>query len=380
MSTQIDRAMDWCNAHNDEYLTLLKELAAIPSPSNHEEKRAEFVLNWLNGIGAKGAYIDDACNVVLPMDNGTDEKYSVFLAHTDVVFPDTDPLPVREENGRLYAPGVGDDTANVVGLLLIIKYIVENGLKPAHPVLFVFNSGEEGLGNLRGSRHICKTFGDRMKQFVSFDAGYTSIIDTAVGSERWKVTCQTIGGHSYGAFGNPNAIVGLAKMINLLDAQPVPQKEGTKTTYNVGMINGGTSVNTIAQYAEMLYEYRSDYKPHLDQMHAQFMDILAQVNNDDTKFAFELLGERPCSEITDIDAENALLAKIEEVIKRFTGKVPPRISGSTDANIPLSMNIPSSVFGMYLGEKAHTREESLDISTLPVGLKTGMTLTLELCF
>ena len=371
--------LPWCASQHRAEVELLKELAAIPAPSNHEELRAEHILAWLKGIGAEDAYIDPALNVVLPFPKDASD-YSVFMAHTDVVFPDTTPLPVCEKDGKLFAPGIGDDTANVAALLTIIRYIFENKLTPVSPVLFVLNSGEEGLGNLKGVRQICKDFEGRIKQLISFDGCYNDIVSGAVGSERWKVTAKTIGGHSYGAFGNPNAIAHMAGLICELYKQPVPKKEGTKTTYNAGMINGGTSVNTIAQEASMLYEYRSDDLASLEQMRAQFFERFDAANCPDADFTRELLGERPCASNLEAPAQKALLNQVSEVIVRLTGREPGRHASSTDANIPMSIGIPATTFGLYIGEKAHTREENLEVASLDTGLKIGMTLILESCF
>ncbi len=371
--------LPWCESQHRAEVDLLKELAAIPAPSNHEELRAEHILAWLKGIGAEDAYVDPALNVVLPYPKGAAD-YSVFMAHTDVVFPDTTPLPVCEKDGKLYAPGIGDDTANVAALLTVIRYIFENKLEPKSPVLFVLNSGEEGLGNLKGVRQICESFRGKIKQLVSFDGCYNDIVNGAVGSERWKVTAKTIGGHSYGAFGNPNAISHMAKLICSLDAQPVPKKDGVRTTYNFGIINGGTSVNTIAQEASMLYEYRSNDIDHLAQMREQFFASFNTANCHDAEFSRELLGERPCASNLEAPAQQALLNQVSEVIRRLTGKEPGRHASSTDANIPMNLGIPATTFGLYIGEKAHTREENLEVASLDLGLKIGMTLILESCF
>lgn len=372
MSIDLNDAKKWCETHYDEQLALLKELAAIPAPSNHEERRAEFIRAWLEKIGARDVSVDAALNVRLPF--GVDDKcrLHVYMAHTDVVFPDTTPLPVEERDGRLYAPGVGDDTTNAVALMMMTKYILEHGLKERSPLLFVWNSGEEGLGNLKGVRQIMADYGKRVVELISFDAGYEEVYDRAVGSERWRVSVSTIGGHSYGAFGNPNAIHHLSKLICELYDQPVPKKEGTKTTFNVGMIEGGTSVNTIAQHVSMLYEYRSDDKASLDKMHEQFMAAVEAAKCEDAKFETELLGERPCSSDVDPAAARALFDRISAAIENVTGKRPTTTSGSTDANIPLSMGVPALTFGLYDGEGAHTREEHIELASLTPGLKIGM--------
>ena len=365
---------DWINNYFDTHVELLKTLAAIPSPSHHEERRAAFIKDWLDQAGAQGAYIDEAKNVILPFAVEGRNDITVYMAHTDVVFPDETPLPVREEGGILYAPGIGDDTANVVGILTAVKYILEHGLQPKEPVLLVLNSCEEGLGNLDGTRRIMKDFAGRIKELISFDGSYQSMIVRAVGSERWKVSCRTVGGHSYSAFGNPNAIHHLAKLINRFYEQPMPDWADQKTTYNVGLISGGTSVNTIAQDAEMLYEYRSDDRTALRFMHDQFFRILEESESADAHFEAELLGERPCNGEIDPEAWERLLSRCGKVITETVGKPVARRSASTDANIPLSVGVPATTFGLYLGGKAHTREEWLNIESLRTGLPIAIRL------
>jgi len=367
--------INWCEQQKDRQLALLKELAAIPAPSHQEDKRVAFIKAWLEEQGAKNLLIDEAKNVILPFGEG---PYSVFMAHTDVVFPDLTPLPVREEEGRLYAPGVGDDTANVVALMLCAQYLLKHPDEVKGSLLLVFNSCEEGLGNLKGVRQICKDYEGQIRQLVSFDGTVNGLVDRAVGSERWKVTAATKGGHSFGNFGNPNAISALAGVICCLYGQPVPKKEGTKTTYNVGTISGGTSVNTIAQNAEMLYEYRSDDRECLERMRQQFTSLLWQLDSKDAHFEKELLGERPCGGEMDRQALNALLDKCSAVVEKYTGKAPARHSSSTDCNIPLSLGLPATCFGLYRGKGAHTREEYVETDSLNLGLKIGLETVLEL--
>ena len=369
---------EFAEAHAAEQLALLKTLAAIPAPSHREERRVEFICNWLLQQGTNDVRVDDALNVILRFPHEDDGPYTVFTAHTDVVFPDTTPLPVREENGILYAPGVGDDTANLVTLMLIAKYLIENDYKPMVPTLFVFNSCEEGLGNLKGIRQICKDW--RVREHITFDGCFDSVVCRAVGSERWKVRVKTVGGHSYASFGNPNAIAALSEMITRLYRQPVPVAADRKTTYNVGGISGGTSVNTIAQNAEMLYEYRSDDLACMEQMRRQFFDVFNDMNCGDTVFEKELIGERPCSAVSDTAALEKLLDRCSRANFAVTGVETVRRPSSTDANIPLSMGIPATSIGLYRGAQAHTREEWLEISSLVPGLKVGMLIVLASCF
>ena len=254
--------LSYLEAHRDRYLDAIRTLARIPAPSNHEELRAQWCKQHLEELGATGVYIDDALNVIFPygVEEGANDLCAI-LGHTDVVFPDTEPLPFHEENGRFYAPGIGDDTTNAVAVMEMAAMAIDLKLKPKTGILFVLNSGEEGLGNLKGVRRLMQDFDGRISRLYAIDGGLKTVVNDAVGSKRWRITVTTEGGHSFGSFGNRNAIHYAAKMIDTFYTLKVP--DIGKTTYNVGTIEGGTSVNTIAQHCEMLYEYRSSKREGL---------------------------------------------------------------------------------------------------------------------
>lgn len=346
---------------------LLFTLCGIPSPSNHEEKRAEYIKQWLENIGAEGVYIDEALNVVFPYQCEGKNELLAIMAHTDTVFPDMEPFTVKVDGNIAACPGIGDDTANVAILLTLIKYVVTNKLNAPKGVLFVLNSGEEGLGNLKGSRQIVKDFGDRISEFVSLDGSYTGICNKSVGSMRYKVELDTEGGHSYGSFGNRNAIQRLAAVIEKLYEVEVPHDGDSKTTYNVGMISGGTSVNTIAQHAEMLYEYRSDSRICLETMGKYFSEIIEEAKKDCLNLKVTVLGERPCMGDVDAQRQEALMQKVKQAIATRYHEEVKTYPGSTDCNIPFSVGIPSVCFGGYIGKGAHTREEHIMLDSMVTG-------------
>ena len=346
---------------------LLFTLCGIPSPSNHEEKRAEYIKQWLENIGAEGVYIDEALNVVFPYQCEGKNELLAIMAHTDTVFPDMEPFTVKVDGNIAACPGIGDDTANVAILLTLIKYVVTNKLNAPKGVLFVLNSGEEGLGNLKGSRQIVKDFGDRISEFVSLDGSYTGICNKSVGSMRYKVELDTEGGHSYGSFGNRNAIQRLAAVIEKLYEVEVPPDGDSKTTYNVGMISGGTSVNTIAQHAEMLYEYRSDSRICLETMGKYFSEIIEEAKKDCLNLKVTVLGERPCMGDVDAQRQEALMQKVKQAIATRYHEEVKTYPGSTDCNIPFSVGIPSVCFGGYIGKGAHTREEHIMLDSMVTG-------------
>lgn len=364
---------EYIESHEEEQYALLKKLAMIPSPSNHEEKRAEFIKQYLEDMGAEGAYIDEALNVVYPYDTDGHYKLHVFMAHTDVVFPDTTELPYDEDGDKMLCPGIGDDTANVVAILMVIRYILQKSLHTKDAgLLFVLNSGEEGLGNLKGSRRICEDYGDRILSVTSFDGTLDGIVSRSVGSRRFKVRVTTEGGHSYMDFGNNNAIHVLSQIINDIYSIDIP-KEG-KTTVNIGKISGGTSVNTIAQDAEMLCEYRSDKLEALEYMQQEFNRIFKSYRGGTISVETELVGERPCEKLPE-SAEKIredMLVSASALIEQYTGSAPKRQSSSTDCNIPLALGIPSVCYGVIHGKHAHTREEYVLRSSLATGLKVAM--------
>lgn len=355
----------------------LNELCLIPAPSHFEHKRAEYCKNWLEKHGASGVYIDESLNVIFPINCNGSNEITVFAAHTDTVFPDREPMPYCDDGEKIFSPGVADDTASVVILLLTAKYFIENAISPPKGIMFVLNSCEEGLGNLKGVRKLFESFNNRIKAFIALDSVLDVVIDCAVGSHRYEVSVFTEGGHSFNKFGNLSAIAVLSNIINEIYNIKVPQKNGTKTTYNVGIIEGGTSVNTIAQSAKMLCEYRSDDKDCLACMKREFERIFDKAA-EMAKVTVNPIGDRPCSDIGASKIEN-LKRTVVPIIEETIGKKVTLTSGSTDCNIPLSQGVAAICIGTDIHEKTHTREEWIDKESIKTGLlitiKTGIALT-----
>ena len=361
------------SAHMEELISLTGELCAIPAPSRHEEQRAAFCLQWLLAHGCEGAYIDGAKNVVWPWQCEGKHSVTCVAAHTDTVFPDTEPFHMEIRDGRAYCPAVGDDTVSVAMLMLVMAHVAEKRLPCPDGMLFTLNACEEGLGNLDGMRRLFADWEGRIGRFITLDGGYDAVCMKAVGSARYRIVVETEGGHSFGSFGNRNAIERLSRLITLLYSVEVPKLPGVKTTYNIGMISGGTSVNTIAQRAEMLYEYRSDAREGLSAMRRKFEEAVSNVRPDCKCLTVELLGERPCSGAVNPGQQKALADRVSSVIEQYTGKKPALTSGSTDCNWPLSLGVPAVCFGGYTGHGAHTREESIELDSLPMGFSIVLT-------
>lgn len=358
-----------------ELLQLICDLCAIPAPSHHEEARAEYCRQWFVQNGGSGAYIDAALNVVCPWNLTPNGPIAVVMAHTDTVFPDMQPMELRKQDGKLYCPGVTDDTANLAVLMICARYIMQHKLPTRCGLLFVANSCEEGLGNLKGSRQVFADFGERIREFITFDGSKLhEVVAEAVGSHRYRVAVQAEGGHSFSSFGKPNAIAQLASLIADLYAVEPPVEGSSKTTYNVGLISGGTSVNTIAPQAEMLWEYRSDSRSCLAQMEAIFNGIVESHRAKGANIQVERIGDRPCTGNVEPAAQAALLARAGEAIRLASGLEMQLRSGSTDANVALAAGVPAICVGVCRGGRCHSREEWLDISSLEAGCRLAMAL------
>lgn len=369
-------AEEYASACSEEALELLRTLGKIPAPSRQEDLRAVFCRDWLLAQGAVDVTIDKAKNVICKIGCEEHEEFIAFAAHTDIVFPDMETLPMREEDGKLYAPGIGDDTSNLVNLLMGAKYLLQNKIKLKYGVLIVCNACEEGLGNLDGTKELFAAYGSKIKAFYSFD-GYTpQCCSTAVGSYRYKISCRTTGGHSYINFGEPNAIEILCHLVEELYKIEAPQE--VKTTYNVGRIEGGTTVNSIAQECSMLYEFRSTSQKCLEIMDEKFNQTVEACRNLGGELTVELLGIRPGNGPLDMDELNAFTRQSADIISNFyTGDIDFD-AYSTDSNVPLSLGIAANTIGTVLGALAHTREEWIEISSLPKGL--GIVLSLMLLY
>lgn len=365
---------EYVNHHTAEAEELLMELGKIPAPSRMEDKRAVFCLNWLTAQGARDVTIDSAKNVVCKIGLEEHDEIAAFMAHTDIVFPDTAPLVMCLEGRRLYAPGIGDDTANLVNLLMAAKYIIQNAPELAMGFLIVANACEEGLGNLDGCKEIMNIYGDRIKAFYSFDGYLSQCTSSAVGSHRYRITVKTAGGHSWVNFGEPNAIEVLCGLVEKLYRIQVPA--GAKTTYNVGCMSGGTTVNTIPQEASMLFEFRSTSQRCLEIMQNELGDIIKN-HTGAFEISTELLGIRPGNGEISREQLDSFTGKSADVIREFyTGELDYD-AYSTDSNIPLSRGIPANTIGTVSGAKAHTREEWVDLDSLPAGMKIVLSLMLQ---
>ena len=358
MDTQIE---NYVQSHGDDFMKLLCQIISLPSPTGHEEAKEHWILQYFREKGIDGAYADAAGNILYPCQIKNGIKVPLYTAHIDTVFQDLQKIPLKIEGHTLAAPSCSDNSASVAGLLFIITMIHDLKLTLPQGILFAFDVGEEGLGNLRGIRQVMADWQDRLSEVVAVDCTFDTFVTTAVGSRRYAVTVTAAGGHSWMHFGNSNAIAAAARIISRLYQLRVPK--APKTTYNVGTIAGGTTINSIAAKAKFTVDLRSENADELDKLDQAFHAIIKAGERESVHIGTTLLGERPCSRL---DA-NPLADRITAIRQRH-GLPTTCIAGSTDANIPMSQGIPSISFGFCRSRGEHTLQESLDIDTFPAGM------------
>ena len=325
------------------------ELVSIPAPSNHEELRAKDMLRRFEELGLEEVHMDEVWNVLGTVKGTLGSPIVMLAGHLDTVFPASVDVTPKIKNGIIYAPGIGDDTRALADILTIIRAIKETGIKPIGDLVFCANVGEEGLGDLRGVKHI---FGkeNNIDAFISIDSPKVeSIVNKAVGSLRYRFTFMARGGHSFGDFGQPSAIHALGISIAKIAQFKVPKIP--KTTYNVGVIEGGTSVNTIAAKASFLLDIRSDSQEELKRLSSLAAEVAQEAVEEENRLRphedkvlvnIEQIGYRP----SGTQPDDCLIVRIALAANKAIGlKAEVRSSSSTDANIPISLGIPAITVG-----------------------------------
>lgn len=340
-------------------------LTEIEAPPFKETKRAKVFAQQIKDIGINKVWIDAEGNV-LGFLKGTEGNRTVVLdAHIDTVFPEGTDVRVRVENDTLYAPGIGDDTRGLAMLLTILETINTAAIKPLDNILFVGSVGEEGLGDLRGVKYLFRKDGPPIDAWIAIDGGTIGRVNNkGLGSYRYKVTYEGPGGHSWGAFGlaNPHHALGEA-ISRFVKAADNYTAKGPKTSYNVGVISGGTSINSIPFESSMQIDIRSIEPSRLDAMEALLKtateDALATQNSikrtgPDLNLRFEKIGNRPSGELPD----NLPLIQRAIAATQVFGVTPRLTRGSTNSNIPISLGIPAVTIGRGgQGGNAHSLDE-----------------------
>jgi len=385
----VRNAQQFIDTDHDRIVREIIAINEIPAPPFKEGERARAFAQMLKDSGLTNVEIDPEGNV-LGLRKGTGSGPLVAVAaHLDTVFPEGTEVRVKREGNRLLAPGVGDNARSLAVVLAIIRALESANVQTTGDILFVGDVGEEGPGDLRGIKYLFQKsrYKDRIRMFVSIDgAGNGSdIVNGALGSRRYRVVFRGPGGHSYGAFGLVNPSYALAKAMDRLSKIAVPSSP--RTTYNVGVIGGGTSVNSIPSEVWMDVDLRSESPLQLNKLADEFIKQVRAAADDENKARStnqgrievdaKVIGERP-SGVTPADSPIARLAAA--ATSRF-GLLPTFSMGSTDANIPISLGVPAiTIDSGGTGGRAHSLDEWINVEkgTSVRGINLVMTTLLSL--
>jgi tripeptide aminopeptidase len=350
----------------EKVLNLAMTIQQIPAPTFDEGERAAFVCQGFHHLGLEQISVDGVGNVYACLPGSGNSPAAVFSAHLDTVLPKKTDLQARWEAETIHGPGIGDNALGVATLMSLKELIQPEGKMPGD-LWLAANVCEEGLGDLRGMKAVVERFGKDVLGYVVLE-GTTlgQVYHRALGVQRFKITVQTPGGHSWSNYGKPSAIHEIAALVNHLVKLPIPVQP--RTTLNIGVIQGGFSVNTIAAEASMELDLRSEDGDILDEL-AQRARLCGMEFNrggeDYVRVSSQRIGFRPAGEIPKKHPLVQLAVRcLEEV-----GVKPVLGIGSTDANIPLSQGLPAICVGLTRGAGAHTTHEYIETHFLASGLQ-----------
>lgn len=381
----VTRALDFFETHAAHITAQHVAICRIPAPPFGEGERAAFLRKLFITHGLKGARIDREGNVTAFRRGRDEHPLLVVSAHLDTVFPEGTNFEVHTDaHGILRAPGISDDGCGLAALVAIVEALQREQIETSGSLLFVGTVGEEGAGNLRGVRHLLMKgeWANQVDAFISLDGpGIERITHRALGSRRWLVAARGAGGHSWGDFGVPSPVHALGRAVAKLSAYNLPPRP--RTTFNVGRIAGGTSVNVIAAEAEIEVDLRSESGDELQRLDAFFQravhEAVAEENERrraDTPLLtldMRIIGERPSGE-TPVDAP---LVRLAESATRHFGFRTHLDCASTDSNLPVSLGIPAITIGAGgASGNAHTLDEWYDPRGRAIGLKRNLLVAL----
>ena len=379
---EVRSAYNWLRAQEPQFVHWQMELARIAAPPFGEAARTTWLAEKFQEIGLDDVRTDEVGNV-FGIHPGHGRTLVSLSAHIDTVFPAGTPLNIRQQGSRVYGPGVSDNGAGVTAMLALAALFRAVRIRHALPLLFIGNVGEEGEGDLRGMRHIFST--PRWKDSISHSlvldgAGSDTIVAEALGSRRFEVIVRGPGGHSWSDFGAPNPILVLTRAINSFVQTPVPSSP--KTTFNIGVIRGGTSVNSIPESASMRVDIRSTSMAEMERLERSLRLALDLAVEEETMATEKrtstqrrsiglscevlVIGDRPAGEL----GGNARILQVVRAVDANLGIVAQVQRASTDANIPLSLGREAiAIGGGGAGGGAHTLQEWFDCSGRELGLK-----------
>ena len=345
----------------------------IPAPTFGERARGEYVAERMRAIGLADVEIDDVGNVYGRRAGVAKTPGLLIAAHLDTVFPAGTDLTVRREGARIYGPGLGDNSLGVAALLHLANALQQHKLAHGGDIWFVANVGEEGLGDLRGMRAAVERLHGGIGAAIALEGcGPDRIIHAGLGVRRYRISAAADGGHSWADFGAPSAIHALVQLAARLSRMDAPREP--RSSFNIGTIAGGTSVNTIAQRAELLLDLRSVDTAALQGLAEQVARIVddARAAEPGVTIAVETVGDRPAGRI----AREHPLVQAAAAAYAAAGISVSFDAASTDANIPLSRGIPAVCVGVGDGENAHRLDEYIEPARVPQGMRGLLVLAL----
>jgi acetylornithine deacetylase/succinyl-diaminopimelate desuccinylase-like protein len=348
----------------NQVLELAIEIQQIPAPTFNESKRGAFIYERFIQENLKDVEIDEIGNVLGRLPGSGSTLPIIVSAHLDTVFPSGTDLGYERLAEKVAGPGIGDNAVGLAGLFGLLWELNQRQVILNSDLWLVANVGEEGLGDLRGMREVVNRFAGQIQAYIILEGmALGQVYHRGLGVRRFRITVNTSGGHSWVDFGKPSAVHELVRIVTRLLAIQIP--EGPRTTMNVGVISGGTSVNTIAAEASLDLDLRSEDVATLDELVNSVEGIFQESQSPDVRVSVELIGQRPVGEISQNHPLIALAVQGLEVVG-----IQPRLNiGSTDANIPLSLGYPAICLGLTTGNGAHTGDEYINLPPLDLGLK-----------
>jgi acetylornithine deacetylase/succinyl-diaminopimelate desuccinylase-like protein len=355
----------------------------IPAPSFKEEVRGRELQRVFAQLGLQNVRVDKVGNVLGTYPGAAPHPHLVIAAHLDTVFPEGTDVKVKRDGNTLRGPGIGDDCRGLAVLVAIVREMKKAGVATAGSVTFVANVGEEGLGDLRGVKELFgSTLKDQIDNFISIDGTGVHLTNVAVGSHRYRITFKGPGGHSFGAFGMANPMGAMGRAIAKIQEIQVPKQP--KTTYNVGRIGGGTSVNSIPFEGWMELDMRSSDPASLAAVDANIQKAIdAAVAEENARWGKpgtitvvkELVGDRPAGNTP----ENSAIVRAGLATATALGFSANLGEGSTDSNIPMSLKVPAiTIGGGGRGREAHALTESFDTTDAWQGAQHALLLVISL--
>ncbi len=370
--TEVTAALARLDSLLPQVIDLTIEIQKIPGPTFYEAARAAFVQRQFERIGLAPVFQDDLCNVYGRLGEITGVEPLVISAHMDTVFPPETDLTIRRDGERLYGPGIADNSLGVAALLTLAQLLSEIDLQQEREIWFVANVGEEGLGDLRGMRSVVDHF-RRSGRYIVLEGGLLGYIcHEAIGVQRYRVVVEGQGGHSWGSFGAPSAIHILGRIIACLSEMKPPMDP--KTTFNVGVVQGGTTVNSIAREASMLLDLRSEDPDALSDIVGRAQDIVqSEAQVEGITVNMEQIGSRPAGRIA---RRSPLVRWAAGALQEAGIDEPEYTMASTDANVPLSHGLPAVCIGISKSGNTHRPDEYLEMAPIAVGMKQAALLAL----